>query len=141
MKDAILFLVELVNMMHDVLIVILNDVLGLQLTDKDMHFWIMGIIGMGTFGIVYLMTKWLARFPYGMHMISFVYTLTFMFVLVFAIEIQQAITNRGNMEFIDAIIGLWGYIAMFFVYALIALFFVLTRFLYKRIKTKRDMEM
>lgn len=42
-----------------------------------------------------------------------------MIALVFAIEIQQAITNRGQMEFADAVVGLYGYLAFFFVFVLI----------------------
>lgn len=138
MKEGILFLVEIVNNIHDMLIMILNDILNLQMTDKDMHFWIMGVIGMVTFAAVYMISKWLAKFPFGLHLIAFLYTLTFMFVLVFAIEIQQAITSRGNMEFIDAIIGLWGYIALFLVYAGVILFSILVKMLLKKSRNKED---
>ncbi len=138
MKEGILFLVEIVNNIHDMLIMILNDILNLQMTDKDMHFWIMGVIGMVTFAAVYMISKWLAKFPFGLHLIAFLYTLTFMFVLVFAIEIQQAITSRGNMEFIDAIIGLWGYIVLFLVYAGVILFSILVKMLLKKGKNKED---
>ncbi|WP_226670854.1 hypothetical protein [Metabacillus litoralis] len=141
MKDIILFFVEIVNNVHDVLIVLLNDMLGLQLTDKDMHFWIMGVIGMITFSVVYLISKWLAQFKIGIHLIAFLYTLTFMFVLVFAIEIQQAITNRGNMDFIDAIIGLWGYIVLFLVYVGILLFILAVKIVTKTLKNKKNINM
>ncbi|MGM0876406.1 MAG: hypothetical protein ACQEWV_16960 [Bacillota bacterium] len=141
MKDGITFLVEIVNNMHDILILILNDILGLQMTDKDMHFWIMGFIGIFTFACVFVISKWLSTFPFGIHLIAFLYTLTFMFVLVFAIEIQQAITNRGNMEFIDAIIGLWGFIALFLVYVGIALFFIITKLIVRKIKNKDDVDL
>lgn len=140
MKEGTKFIVEIINNMHDILILLLNDVLGLQMTDKDMHFWIMGFIGIFTFAFVYVISKWLAKFPVGIHLIAFLYTLTFMFVLVFAIEIQQAITNRGNMEFIDAIIGLWGFIALFLVYVGIAAFFIMTRLIVRKIRNKDDVE-
>jgi hypothetical protein len=138
MGEGIKFLVEVVNNIHDILILILNDVLGLQMTDKDMHFWIMGFIGIFTFACVYVISKWLSEFPFGIHLIAFLYTLTFMFVLVFAIEIQQAITNRGNMEFVDAIIGLWGFIALFLVYVAIAVFLIITKLIFKKIRSKDD---
>ena len=138
MGEGIKFLVEVVNNIHDILILILNDVLGLQMTDKDMHFWIMGFIGIFTFACVYVISKWLSEFPFGIHLIAFLYTLTFMFVLVFAIEIQQAITNRGNMEFVDAIIGLWGFIALFLVYVAIAVFFIIIKLIFKKMKNKDD---
>jgi hypothetical protein len=63
-----------------------------------------------------------------------------MFVLVFAIEIQQAITNRGNMEFIDAIIGLWGFIALFLVYIAVAVFLILMKTLFRKIRKKDDVD-
>jgi hypothetical protein len=138
MGEGIKFLVEVVNNIHDILILILNDVLGLQMTDKDMHFWIMGFIGIFTFACVYVISKWLSDFPFGIHLIAFLYTLTFMFVLVFAIEIQQAITNRGNMEFVDAIIGLWGFFALFLVYVAIAVFFIIIKLIFKKMKKKDD---
>jgi hypothetical protein len=140
MGEAIKFIVEVVNNIHDILILILNDILGLQMTDKDMHFWIMGFIGIFTFASVYIISKWLSKFPIGIHLIAFLYTLTFMFVLVFAIEIQQAITSRGNMEFIDAIIGLWGFIALFLVYVGIAVFFLLAKLIVRKIRKNDDVE-
>ncbi|MFS0879493.1 hypothetical protein [Metabacillus niabensis] len=136
MGEWIRFFVEIMNNIHDLLIVVLNDVLGLQMSDKDMHFWIMGFIGMTTFACVYVVSKWLSKLPYGIQIIAFLYTLTFMFVLVFAIEIQQGITNRGNMEFADAIIGLWGFFAIFFIYVVIAIFFIFIRFLFRKVKNK-----
>ncbi len=136
MGEWIRFIVEIMNNIHDLLIVVLNDVLGLQMSDKDMHFWIMGFIGITTFACVYVVSKWLSKLPYGIQIIAFLYTLTFMFVLVFAIEIQQGITNRGNMEFADAIIGLWGFFVIFFIYVVIAIFFIFIRFLFRKVKNK-----
>ncbi|MEK1830761.1 hypothetical protein AAAC51_22150 [Priestia megaterium] len=54
--------------------------------------------------------KLLSKWKFSITAISFIYTLTVMLVLVFAIEIQQGITTRGNMEFDDAIAGLWGFL-------------------------------
>ena len=54
-----------------------------------------------------------------------------MVVLVFAVEIQQAYTQRGNMEFADAVMGLWGFIVFFAVYAVIG---IIGYFIYKAFK-------
>ena len=59
------------------------------------------------------------QFKFKTTILAFVYTFTLMVVLVFAIEIQQAITNRGNMEFTDAAMGLWGIIFFFFIYSIV----------------------
>lgn len=136
MKEGIKALAEVVNQLHDILIMFFNDFLGLSLTDKDLHFWIMGFIGIGVFFGIFFITKWLSKLPFGVTMIAFLYTMTFMFVLVFAIEIQQAITNRGNMEFADAIIGLWGFLAFFLTYAAICIFVMYAKLLHKRYSNK-----
>lgn len=136
MKEGIKLLAEVVNQLHDLLITISNNFLGMDLTDKDLHFWIMGIIGIAAFFFIFSVTKWLSQLPFGVTMIAFLYTLTFMFVLVFAIEIQQAITNRGNMEFADAVIGLWGFLVLFLVYAGIGLLFMGGRAFYRRYTEK-----
>ena len=138
LKEAIKFLAEIVNNLHDILIHLSNDILGLQLTDKDLHFYIMGFIGICSFLVVYVISKKLSQLPFGITMLSFFYTLTFMFVLVFAIEIQQALTNRGNMEFIDAIIGLWGYIIFFLIYIAIVLLGISVKKIYDKVKSNQS---
>jgi hypothetical protein len=138
LRDGIKLLAEAVNGLHDILIRISNNALGLNLTDKDLHFWIMGVIGIGVFFFIFAVTKWLSKMPFGITMISFLYTMTFMFVLVFAIEIQQAITNRGNMEFADAAIGLWGFLVLFMVYGALALLVIAGRHLFKKYDNDRN---
>jgi hypothetical protein len=125
-------LTELLNNIHDFINVYANQSLHLGLDDKDLHFWIMGIIGIFVFLIVLIFSKFLSKLPFGITILSFLYTFTFMVVLVFAIEIQQAITNRGHMEFQDAIVGLWGYVVFFLGFVIIA-FAILTA---KRLITK-----
>jgi hypothetical protein len=44
-----------------------------------------------------------------------------MLVIVFAIEIQQKITGRGDMEFEDAMVGLYGFFAFFAAYLFLKL--------------------
>ena len=116
MKEIILIVAEIINTMHDV-ILDLSVFLGLDVTDKDLHLWIMGIIGIFIFGCTHVFFKYLSR--YGLTAISFVYTLTVMVVIVFAIEIQQQLTGRGQMEFDDAVMGLWGFLLFFAAYLII----------------------
>lgn len=118
MKEVIIILAEIVNQIHD----ILNNLFGFHMTDKELHFWVMGIIGMVAFFFVYIFFKLLEKIKWSTAIFSFIYTFTMMVVLVFAIELQQGITNRGNMEFADAVVGLWGFLVFFLGYAVIALF-------------------
>ena len=117
MREIIIILAEIVNTIHDILI----DMFGLHLNDKQLHFWVIGVIGIVTFFFVYIFFKVIELMKWNIAILAFIYTFTVMVVLVFAIELQQAITNRGNMEFADAVMGLWGFLVFFMVYALVAL--------------------
>lgn len=118
MIEAIKELVQLMNSVHDSLIKIFA-LLGFGFDDKQMHFLVIGVIGIVLFFITNAVFKFLAK--YSITTISFIYTFTVMLVLVFGIEIEQKITHRGNLEFEDIIAGLWGFIEFFGIYVLIKL--------------------
>jgi hypothetical protein len=113
MKEFIKVLAEIVNTIHDIIMEMTANA-GLNFTDKDLHLWVFGFIGIVSFFSVHLIFKLLAQ--YSITAISFIYTFTVMLVLVFAIEIQQKITGRGQMEFDDAVVSLWGFILFFAVF-------------------------
>ena len=115
MRELILLLANSVNEVHD----ILNQIFGMSMSDKDLHFWVFGIMGIILFLVVYIIFKIIEKWKFSATILSFIFTFTMMTVLVFAIEIQQAITNRGNMEFADAAMGLWGFVVFFALYAII----------------------
>jgi hypothetical protein len=132
LKETIQLLADIVNNLHDFIQIFVNNSLNLNLTDKDLHFWIMGIIGIVVFLFVLIISKIIMEMPFGVIILSFLYTLTFMIVLVFAIEIQQALTNRGHMEFQDAVVGLWGFFVFFLLFvAVLAVFLLLKKLLNK----------
>ncbi|WHZ32631.1 hypothetical protein QNK01_03170 [Desemzia incerta] len=116
MRDIILILSEIMNQIHDILMVRV----GINMTDKQLHFWVIGFIGLATFLIVFVLVKLIQLLKFHTTILSFIFTFIMMTVFVFAIEIQQAITNSGNMEFADAIAGLWGFIVFFAIYTVIA---------------------
>ncbi|GAB2546725.1 hypothetical protein [Gracilibacillus alcaliphilus] len=128
MREAILLLVDIINDIHDVI----AAVFGVNMTDKQLHFWVFGILGIIMFFFVYVMFKIISKMRWSIVILSFLYTFTVIVVLVFAIEIQQAYTQRGNMEFADAVMGLWGYIVFFAVYAVIAFIIYMIVQLYKK---------
>lgn len=109
---------KIINLFHDLMIEVLNS-LGFNLSDKDLHFWFIGVLGLFSFLIVQVTFRRLAK--WSITAISLIYTLTVLIVVVFAIEIQQGITGRGNMEFADAVVGLYGFFAFFFAYVLFRL--------------------
>ena len=109
-------IVEIINELHDVLIKFFHGV-GMQFNDKQLHFIIIGVIGMFIYLVVNKLFKAISK--YSISVLSFIYTVTVLVVIVFGIEIGQKITNRGNMEFADIVAGLWGFTALFVAYLII----------------------
>lgn len=116
MRDIILILSEIMNQIHDILMFRI----GVNMTDKQLHFWVIGFIGLATFLVVFVLVKLIQLLKFHTTILSFIFTFIMMTVFVFAIEIQQAITDSGNMEFADAVAGLWGFTVFFAVYAVVA---------------------
>ncbi|WP_238883933.1 hypothetical protein [Clostridium sp. YIM B02551] len=116
MAGVIQFLMNVVNNLHDFLQKIFNK-MGVGLNDKQLHFIIIGLLGICIFAITQLAFKKLSK--YSITAISFIYTFTVLVVIVFAIEIGQKITKRGNMEFEDIVAGLMGFLYLFIIYLII----------------------
>ena len=113
MSNVLKLITSMMNYFHDK-VVLLSRHLGLNFNDKQLHFLVIGFLGIVLFILVNRLFKYLVR--YSLTAISFIYTFTVLVVLVFAIEIGQKITGRGNMEFQDIVEGLWGFLVAFVLY-------------------------
>lgn len=131
MVNVIKILAGMVNNLHDSLINLFKA-FGYNISDKQMHFIVIGIIGITIFFIADALFKICAE--YSVSIISFIYTFTVLVVIVFAIEIEQKITGRGRMEFADVAAGLWGFFEFFSVYLLIRIIVHYCVKVYKRKK-------
>ena len=96
MKELLYGIVELLAKIHSYLLRF-NDAYEYNFSDKELHFLVIGILGMMFIFVVY----------------------TLIIVITFAIEIGQKVTNTGNMEFADIVFGVVGFIVMFFIFAVI----------------------
>lgn len=118
MTETIKFLAELMNKLHDFILLKLQ-IKGITFTDKQLHFIILGVIGMIIFLATHIVFKRLAK--YTITAISFIYTITVLSVIIFAIEIEQKLTKRGRMEFADIEAGFYGFLFLFSIYLMIKL--------------------
>ncbi len=96
----------------------LNDRYEYNLSDKQLHFLIIGLLGMAMVFVVYPIFKSLAKKD-RILTITWIYVFTLIIVITFAIEIGQKITKTGKMEFADIVFGVVGFLVMFAIYALI----------------------
>lgn len=125
MKQFLYGIIELITKIHSY-VLRLNDAHEYDFSDKELHFLVIGVLGMVFVFVVYPFFKWLAKHNHVM-VIAWIYVFTLIIVLTFAIEIGQKVTNTGNMEFADIMFGVIGFFVMFFIFAMV-------REIYKGIK-------
>lgn len=94
-----------------------NDSCETVLSDKQLHFLVIGVIGMMMLFVIFPLFKALSK--NHVLVIAWIYVFTVMVVLTFAIEIGQGITHTGTMDFDDIVFGLVGFMVMFLIFAAI----------------------
>ena len=96
----------------------LNDQGGWYFNDKQLHFIVIGVLGMIGIFIFYPLFKLLAKYNHEM-VIAFLYVFTLVLVVSFAIEIGQWYTGTGVMESQDIAYGIPGFLVMFLIFAIL----------------------
>ena len=114
------FLYGILDIITEALTYILsqNDAYEANLTDKQLHFIVIGIIGMAMIFIIHPLFTLLAKTNHVL-VISWIYVFTLIVLLTFAIEIGQKISHSGVMDFQDIVFGVWGFMLMFLIFALL----------------------
>ena len=92
-------------------ILTLNDRFEYSFSDKELHFLVIGAVGLMLILLVYPVFKLLANHNRVLA-ITWIYVLTVLLVLTFAIEIGQSLSGTGSMEFGDEVAGLGGFFAV-----------------------------
>lgn len=114
MRELLYGCVGLITKIHEK-IMQLNNAYEANFTDKELHFLVIGLLGLGMIFVIYPLFKLLAKHNHEM-VIAWIYVFTVLVVITFAIEIGQRITGTGNMEFADIMYGLVGFLVMFFAF-------------------------
>lgn len=117
LKELLYQAVDWIAMLHD-RIVRLNDHFEGTLSDKQLHFLVIGVLGLLLIFLIHPIFRHLAKTNHVM-IISWIYVFTLILVITFAVEIGQRLTGTGNMEFADIVFGVGGFVAMFAVFAVV----------------------
>ena len=130
------FLYQILDFINDTHSYILtwNDAYEKNFTDKELHFIVIGLVGMAMILLIQPLFSLLAKTGHVLA-ISFIYVFTLILLLTFAIEIEQKITGSGVMDFDDIVFGVWGFLLMFLIYAIIRGIII---GIYHLIRDKRD---
>lgn len=117
MRDVIFQFIMWVARVHDSILGI-NDSGQYYLTDKQLHFWVIGLFGMALILLIQPVFKGLAENGHTL-VITWIYVFTVVIVLTFAVEIGQWYSGTGVPESEDIAYGLTGFIVLFAIYAIV----------------------
>ena len=99
MTRLIYFFIKVIAKFHSKFLS-LNDASGLNLTDKQLHFLVIGALGFGIMLVLQPVFSWLAK-KGGTVLITLTYAFSMILGLSFAIEIGQGMSGTGDMDFKD----------------------------------------
>lgn len=116
MADFLYIIVKMIAVIHD-MIMTWNDSFETVFSDKELHFLVIGFLGMGMLFVIYPLFKLLSE--NHVLVIAWIYVFTVIIVIVFAIEIGQGITGTGTMDFDDIVAGVAGFMAMFIAFVIV----------------------
>ena len=133
MRTIVYYLVYWIATIHDKILTI-NDSGNFIFTDKQLHFIVIGLLGLAMIFIVYPIFKSLAEKGHIM-VVAWIYVFTVILVIAFAIEIGQWYSGTGVMEIADVGYGIMGFLVVFAIFAVIrAIYHAILRLIRKEDK-------
>lgn len=130
LKRIVDILIDIIYKTHS-RILSMNDAYESQLSDKQLHFIVIGLLGIAMLLVIYPLFKWMAK-KHLTVLISWFYVFTILVVITFAIEIGQWYSHTGEMDFNDILAGLVGYFAMSFIFLLVVAIIELIKSIFKK---------
>lgn len=117
MNTFLYSILDFINRAHTYILT-WNDANEANFSDKELHFLVIGCLGMAMVLLIQPIFSLLAKTGHVL-VITWIYVFTLILLLTFAIEIEQKITGSGVMDFDDIVFGVWGFMLMFIIYAVI----------------------
>lgn len=109
-KELLNYIVKIFAIIHKY-IMSLNDKYEMFLSDKMLHFIVIGIVGLAFLFIVYPLFKLLIE-NHKLMLVAWIYVFTILIAITLLIEIGQDFSGTGDMDFADIVSGLLGFIVM-----------------------------
>ena len=128
MKLLLQALIDIFNFFHRLFSSLSNE-FGLGMNDKALHFYVIGVIFFILYLIINPIYKKLSQ--YSIKLLSFIYVFTLALVVSVAIEIAQYQSRSGQMDLMDVIWSLFGFLVIFLGFKL---FMAIIKFIIKQVK-------
>ena len=123
------YFLRMVAILNYQVVAYLNETFNIY-DDKKLHFIVIGIFGILMFSVLKPLFNYLSKRDLVIS-ITFIYVITLLIVISFAIEIGQYITGSGAMDLKDIGAGLFGFLCIF-------LFYVFVYYVYKYFKDNKN---
>ena len=128
MKLLLQVLIDIFNFFHRLFSTLSKD-LGLGMNDKALHFYVIGVIFFILYLIINPIYKKLSQ--YSIKLLSFIYVFTLALVVSVAIEVAQYQSRSGQMDLMDVIWSLVGFLVIFLGFELLV---AIIKFIIRQIK-------
>lgn len=90
---------------------------------REVHFWTIGLLGMGFFLVAYIFIKLFRKLPFGDTVLAFLGTLVFISGVVLATGLDDVATEQGTAILAMGATGATGFFILFVLYSVLAFAF------------------
>ena len=116
-RKALGNIVRIVTYLHTKILG-LNDSYEFYLSDKELHFYVVALTGVLLIVVLYPLFRYLVKHNKTLYIV-WIYVFTFLLAFTLLIEIGQALTGTGMMDYMDTVAGLVGFmLASFWVFVI-----------------------
>lgn len=106
-RKALGNIVRIVTYLHTKILG-LNDSYEFYLSDKELHFYVVALTGVLLIVVLYPLFRYLVKHNKTLYIV-WIYVFTFLLAFTLLIEIGQALTGTGMMDYMDTVAGLVGF--------------------------------
>ena len=135
-KKIIVKAVSLVTYMHGKILGI-NDSNELFLSDKELHFYTVAVFGVILLFCLYPLFKYMVKRNKTM-LITWLFVFLFLVGFTLLIEVGQKLTGTGDMDYLDTVAGLMGFIVASAILLIVRELWLLLRLLFNKGKKNSD---
>ena len=129
-KDIIVKVVSLVTYMHGRILGI-NDSNELFLSDKELHFYTVAVFGVILLFCLYPLFGYMVKRNKTL-LITWIFVFVFLVGFTLLIEVGQKLTGTGDMDYLDTVAGLMGFIVASVVLLIVREIWLLIRLLFNK---------
>ena len=129
-KKIIVKAVSLVTYMHGKILGI-NDSNELFLSDKELHFYTVAIFGVLLLFCLYPLFRYMVKRNKTL-LITWLFVFLFLVGFTLLIEVGQKLTGTGDMDYLDTVAGLMGFIVASAILLIVRELWLLLRLLFNK---------